>query len=82
MALYWGSKRCGQVMTSDTITLIPTDDATATEPDVLAGKTYYAQDGLHTGTGTYCTLYIGTTDAAPDASVGQDGDLYLALEEA
>ena len=49
MAVYLGSRRCGQVMTTRSITLTQTDDATATEADVLAGKTYFAQNALHTG---------------------------------
>ena len=51
---------------------------TATQNDVLTGKSFYNEDGVFTqGLLTVNSYYIGTTE--PNAALGQDGDLYLKI---
>lgn len=52
-----------------------TGDATATAAQVLSGMTAYIATGKVTGTLSVQTCYVST--AAPTASDGADGDLWV-----
>ena len=56
---------------------IDTSDATATEADIISGKTAYVNGSKVTGTLVVQNYYTGTT--VPDSSLGNDGDLYLKV---
>ena len=54
-----------------------TSDATATEADIVNGKTAYINGGKVTGTLVVQNYYTGTT--IPDSSFGNNGDLYFKV---
>ena len=54
-----------------------TSDATATESDIVNGKTAYINGGKVTGTLVVQNYYTGS--AAPESTTGEDGDLYFKV---
>lgn len=54
-----------------------TSDATATEADIVNGKTAYINGGKVTGTLVVQNYYTGST--VPESSLGNDGDLYFKV---
>lgn len=54
-----------------------TSDATATEADIVNGKTAYINGGKVTGTLVVQNYYTGTT--TPESTTGEDGDLYFKV---
>ena len=54
-----------------------TSDATATEADIVNGKTAYINGGKVTGTLIVQNYYTGTT--TPESTTGEDGDLYFKV---
>lgn len=56
---------------------IDTSDATATEADIISGKTAYVNGSKVTGTLVVQNYYTGTT--APESITGEDGDLYFKV---
>lgn len=54
-----------------------TSDATATQADIVNGKTAYINGGKVTGTLIVQNYYIGTT--TPESTIGEDGDLYFKV---
>lgn len=63
------------------IEAIPTgidiSDATATQADIVNGKTAYINGGKVTGTLIVQNYYTGTT--TPESTIGEDGDLYFKV---
>lgn len=57
---------------------IDTSDATAAAGDIISGKTAYVKGTKVTGSMTPIPVLSGT--AEPDASLGEDGAIYLVLE--
>jgi hypothetical protein len=60
-------------------TYITTTDATATPADIISGKTAYVNGTKITGNLEIHGYYI--SDLEPDASIGEDGDLWLVRGE-
>jgi hypothetical protein len=58
---------------------ITTADATATATDIISGQTAYVNGSKITGSLEVHVYYIGSSE--PDASIGEDGDLYLVRGE-
>lgn len=56
---------------------IDTSDATATDADIISGKTAYINGSKVTGTLVVQNYYTGTT--APESSLGNNGDLYFKV---
>lgn len=56
---------------------IDTSDATATEADIVNGKTAYINGGKVTGTLVVQNYYTGS--ATPESTTGEDGDLYFKV---
>lgn len=54
-----------------------TSDATATQADIVNGKTAYINGGKVTGTLIVQNYYTGTT--TPESTIGEDGDLYFKV---
>ena len=54
-----------------------TSDATATEADIVNGKTAYINGGKVTGTLVVQNYYTGS--ATPESTTGEDGDLYFKV---
>ena len=54
-----------------------TSDATATEADIVNGKTAYVNGTKLTGTLVVQNYYTGTT--TPESTTGEDGDLYFKV---
>lgn len=79
MALYIGNKKFDGIITSHSTT-IHTTDANATASDIINNKTAYVNKQKVTGTLILSNLYISETDTEPDASIGNDGDLYFIKE--
>lgn len=82
MALYIGNKKFDGIITSHStiIHTVDTTDATATASDIANGKTAYVNKQKITGTLILSNFYVSETDAEPDASIGNDGDLYFIKE--
>ena len=79
MPLYLGSQKINKVLTEHSTLIIDTSDATATESDVLSGKTFYANGKKKNGNLIISDIYTVSTDEEPDASLGKEGDLYLVV---
>ena len=62
---------------SGTHSSIDTSDATATDADIISGKTAYVNGSKVTGTLVVQNYYTGTT--APESITGEDGDLYFKV---
>lgn len=60
-------------------TYITTTDATATATDIISGKTAYVNGSKITGSLEIHGYYV--SDIEPDASIGEDGDLWLVRGE-
>lgn len=60
-------------------TYITTADATATATDIISGKTAYVNGSKITGNLEIHGYYV--SDIEPDASIGEDGDLWLVRGE-
>lgn len=56
---------------------IDTSDATATDADIVSGKTAYVDGSKVTGTLVVQNYYTGST--VPESSLGNDGDLYFKV---
>lgn len=56
---------------------IDTSDATATNADIVSGKTAYVNGSKVTGTLVVQNYYTGTT--VPESSLGNNGDLYFKV---
>ena len=56
---------------------IDTSDATATDADIVSGKTAYVNGSKVTGTLVVQNYYTGTT--IPESSLGNNGDLYFKV---
>lgn len=56
---------------------IDTSDATATDADIVSGKTAYVNGSKVTGTLVVQNYYTGTT--VPESSLGNNGDLYFKV---
>ena len=56
---------------------IDTSDATATDTDIVSGKTAYVNGAKITGTLVLQNYYTGTT--TPESTIGDDGDLYFKV---
>lgn len=56
---------------------INTSDATATNADIVSGKTAYVNGSKVTGTLVVQNYYTGTT--VPESSLGNNGDLYFKV---
>lgn len=54
-----------------------TSDATATDADIVSGKTAYVNGTKLTGTLVVQNYYTGTT--TPESTTGEDGDLYFKV---
>lgn len=81
MPLYLGSQKINKVLTEHSTLIIDTSDATATASDVLSGKTFYANNEKKSGNLIISNIYTVSTDEEPNASLGEDGDLYLITGE-
>ena len=81
MPLYLGNQKINKVLTEHSTLVINTSDATATESDVLSGKTFYANNEKKSGNLIFSNVYTVSTSEDPDASLGIDGDLYLVVSE-
>ena len=77
MALYLGTQKISGLVTEYSTTTTSTNDATATAADILQGKTAYAQGNKIVGTLGISSIYISESDAEPDNSVGNNGDIYV-----
>ena len=77
MAFYLGSQRISGLVTEYSTTAIPTNDATATAAYILQGKTAYVQGNKIVGTLGISSIYISESDAEPDNSIGNNGDIYV-----
>lgn len=60
-------------------TYITTTDATATATDIISGKTAYVNGSKITGNLEIHSYYISGSE--PDASIGENGDLWLVRGE-
>ena len=58
---------------------IDTSDATATETDIISGQTAYVNGSKITGSLEVHSYYI--SDSEPDASIGENGDLWFVRGE-
>ena len=56
---------------------IDMSDATATDADIISGKTAYVNGSKITGTLVVQNYYTGTT--TPESTTGEDGDLYFKV---
>ena len=81
MPLYLGSQKINKVLTEHSTLIIDTSDATATASDVLSVKTFYANNEKKSGNLIISNIYTVSTDEEPNASLGEDGDLYLITGE-
>lgn len=59
---------------------IKTEDATAVESDILINKTAYVKGKKITGNLKIQKCYV--LSSIPDVSLGEEGDLFLVVEEA
>lgn len=81
MALYLGSQKITGLVTEYSTTATSTADATAIAADILQGKTAYTASGKVVGTLNTSNIFIVNSAAEPDDSIGNNGDIFLVLEE-